>query len=145
MITLSCCVLLHFMLKAGLDDTIKLFDLRYVEKPIASYHGHVPGNGKRLKRIHRPTFYNSASSLESFILSGGEDSHAISIFQLGVGMQGDTEQQASSWQGEESLRSVFSRGRLPPDAGDIGSLAVQGRNVAVAVESGEVLLLSPNN
>lgn len=44
---------------------------------------------------------------------------------------------------EEGLQSVFSRGKLPPDVGDIGSLAVQGRNVAVAVEGGEVLMLLP--
>ena len=44
---------------------------------------------------------------------------------------------------EKGLQSVFSRGTLPPDVGDIGSLAVQGRNVAVAVEGGEVLMLLP--
>jgi hypothetical protein len=113
---------------AGLDEIIKLWDLRNTSSPIASFHGHVPGSGKRLKRIHRPTFSPaSSSSSSSFILSGGEGSHAISMFKLG----------------EEGLQSVFSRGKLPPDVGDIGSLAVQGRNVAVAVEGGEVLMLLP--
>ena len=77
---------------AGLDEIIKLWDLRNTSSPIASYHGHVPGNiGKRrLKRIHRPTFFNAAaatassSSIESFILSGGEGSHAISMFYYKV-------------------------------------------------------------
>ena len=45
-------------------------------------------------------------------------------------------------EGESKLHSVFSRGTLP-NLGDIGSLAVHGRDVAVAVEGGEVLLLSP--
>ena len=44
---------------------------------------------------------------------------------------------------ESGLQSVFSRGKLPPDVGDIGSLAVNGEDVAVAVEGGEVLMLSP--
>ena len=46
-------------------------------------------------------------------------------------------------EGESKLHSVFSRGALPHDVGDVGSLAVHGRDVAVAVEGGEVLLLSP--
>ncbi|KAL3781570.1 hypothetical protein ACHAW5_002579 [Stephanodiscus triporus] len=58
---------------AGLDDVIKLWDLRNTTSPIASYHGHVPLNGKKLKRIHRPIFLSTAASwssspLESFIL-----------------------------------------------------------------------------
>ena len=101
----------------------------------------MPGNGKRLKRIHRPTFFNDVSSKspgQSFILSGGEGSHSISMFQLG-------QEEKKTGKGDESkLHSVFSRGALPHDLGDIGSLAVHGRDVAVAVEGGEVLLLSPN-
>jgi hypothetical protein len=124
--------------KAELDDLIKLWDLRNTTSPIASYHGHVPVNGKKLKRIHRPIFLSTAASssslpLESFILSGGENSHAISMFQLPP--RGD-------FHVESPLQLVFSRGKLPMDVGDIGSLAVHGRNVAVAAEGGEVLLLS---
>ena len=37
----------------------------------------------------------------------------------------------------------MTRGTLPQDVGDIGSLAVHGRDIAVAVEGGEALLLSP--
>ena len=77
---------------------------------------------------------------ESFILSGGEGSHSISMFQL------DTiDRTGTSDTGEKRLHSVFSRGKLPPDVGDIGSLAVLGRNVAVAVDGGEVLMLSPKD
>jgi hypothetical protein len=124
-------------IQAGLDEVIKLWDLRNTASPIASYHGHVPASGRKLKSIHRPAFLttaasSSAPSLESFILSGGETSHAISMFQLTP--RGDCHE-------ESSPQSVFSRGRLPMDVGDIGSLAVHGRNVAVAA-GGEVLLLS---
>ena len=129
-----------------MDEYIKLWDLRNIKSPIASYHGHVPGCGKKLKRIHRPTFFlnNASSSLDttstescsdSFILSGGEGSNAISMFQLN-----NCEGSSSC----SSLQSVFSRGTFPADVGDVGSLAVDGRNVAVATEGGEVLLLSPD-
>ena len=143
---------------AGLDEIIKLWDLRNTSSPLASYHGHVPGNGNRkLKRIHRPTFLSSAgvsfsSAVEesSFILSGGEGSHAISMFQLGHQVAGGGGRRSDHPASEKRssnesmlLQSVFSRGTLPDDVGDIGSLAVQGRDVAVAVEGGEVLLLSP--
>ncbi len=51
---------------------------------------------------------------------------------------GDEQQKERS-----ELQSVFSRGKLPQDVGDIGSLAIHGNEVAVAVDGGEVLLLSP--
>ena len=131
-------------LTAGLDEHIKLWDLRNIKSPIASYHGHAPGSGGRVTRIHRPTFLlNTASSSseastesfsDSFIVSGGEGSNAISMFQL------DNCEGSSS---SSSLQSMFSRGTFPLGVGDVGSLAVDGRNVAVATESGEVLLLSP--
>ena len=134
-----------YHIKAGLDEVIKLWDLRNVSNPFASYHGHVPGNGKRLKRIHRPTFFNNVSSKssgQSFILTGGECSHSISMFQLGQHTHSMKEEKMGK--GDEcKLHSVFSRGTLPQNLGDIGSLAVHGRDVAVAVEGGEVLLLSP--
>jgi hypothetical protein len=125
-----------------MDEFIKLWDLRNTKAPIASYHGHVPGHGKKLKRIHRPTFLlntawspsetSSSLFLDSFILSGGEGSNAISMFQL-----------PNSEESSSPLQSVFSRGKFPADVGNVGSIAVNGRIVAVATEGGEVLLLSP--
>ena len=119
-----------------MDECIKLWDLRNIKSPIASYHGHVPGR-KKLKRIHRPTFLSSPTSptslSDSFILSGGEGSNAISMFRL------DKCEEKGSL-----LQSVYSRGTFPEEVGDVGTLAVNGRNnVAVATEGGEVFLLSP--
>lgn len=118
----------NVFLTAGLDETIKLWDARNTLRPLASFHGHVPKTGKRMKRIHRPTFMETAS--ESFILSGGEGSYSLSMYQL-------------SNLSSDGLHTVFSRGKLPEDHGDIGSIAVANNNVAVAGEGGEVLILSP--
>lgn len=41
------------------------------------------------------------------------------------------------------LRSVFSRGKLPDGSGDVGSMAVYSNQVAVTVEGGEVIVLTP--
>jgi WD40 repeat protein len=118
---------------AGLDDVIKLWDLRNTAEPVMSFQGHVPisGMNKKLKRIHRPTFFNVSS--ESFILSGGENSHSISMFRV------DEENVV-----EDALRSVFSRGKLPDGSGDVGSMAVHSSSdVAVTTEGGEVIVLTP--
>ena len=116
-------------LTAGLDTTIKLWDCRNASSPLAQFHGHVvPQNGKKMKRIHRPTFLSLGS--ESYILSGGEGSHSLSMFECSNGNDG-------------TLHSVFHRGKLPEDHGDAGSVTVLGDLVAVAGEGGEVLILSP--
>lgn len=118
---------------AGLDEMIKLWDLRNTTSPIVTYHGHVPGGaGRKLKRIHRPTFLNTSSS-DSFILSGGENSHSVSLFQLkNRGLHDSC----------SILQPVMSRGELPMDVGDVGSMATYGNHVAIATEGSEVLLLS---
>jgi WD40 repeat protein len=126
---------------AGLDDVIKLWDLRNTGKPVMSFHGHVPMSGRKLKRIHRPTFFcsNNSNSSESFILSGGENSHAISMFEV-------DQENVDLYSIEPSLlRSVFSRGKLPDGSGDVGSMAVNSDQVAVTVEGGEVLILQPKS
>lgn len=40
---------------------------------------------------------------------------------------------------------VYSRGKLPEDCGDAGTLATQDQFVAVAVDGGEVLILTPDS
>ena len=99
-----------------------------------SFHGHVPMSGRKLKRINRPTFFS-----ESFILSGGENSHAISMFEV-------DQANVDLYSLEPSLlRSVFSRGKLPDGSGDVGSMAVHSDQVAVTVEGGEVIILQPKS
>jgi WD40 repeat protein len=117
---------------AGLDEIIKIWDLRNTVRPFALFHGHVPSSGKKIKRIHRPAFLSlhNAYTTKSFILSGGEGSHAISMFNLDNVVK------------DNALNSVFSRGKLPPDVGDIGSVATHESHIAVAVEGGEILMLS---
>jgi WD40 repeat protein len=117
---------------AGLDEFIKLWDLRNTSSPIGTYHGHVPtSGGRKLKRIHRPTFLNSSS--DSYILSGGENSNALSLFQL---------KNRGLHDSSSLLQPVFSRGKLPIDVGDVGGVATCGKHVAFATEGGDVLLLS---
>jgi hypothetical protein len=43
-----------------------------------------------------------------------------------------------------AVATLFSRGRLPIDCGDTGSIAVHGNRVAVTVDQGEVLFLETN-
>ena len=120
----------NHLMTAGLDDQIKVFDIRSLDKPLFTYQGHVPTLSK-YKRIHHPVFYNPCqrtASSELFVLSGGESSAALSMFR--------------NEDAKESVVSVYSRGRLPADCGDAGCLAIQGQRVASTVDGGEVLLLA---
>lgn len=122
----------NFLMTAGLDNEIKIFDIRSSHRPVSSYLGHVPSNLGKYKRIHRPVFYNPcrrSSKKDLFSLSGGERSYSISMFRNSAATQ--------------SVISVYSRGKLPSGSGDAGCLAVQGERVACAVDGGEVLLLAP--
>ena len=119
------------LMTAGLDDQVKVFDIRSLDKPLYTYQGHVPTLSK-YKRIHHPVFYNPCqrtTSSELFVLSGGESSAALSMFR--------------NQDAKDAAVSVYSRGRLPADCGDAGCLAIQGQRVASTVDGGEVLLLAP--
>ena len=119
------------LMTAGLDDQVKVFDIRSLDKPLYTYQGHVPTLSK-YKRIHHPVFYNPCqrtASSELFVLSGGESSAALSMFR--------------NQDAKDAAVSVYSRGRLPADCGDAGCLAIQGQRVASTVDGGEVLLLAP--
>eukprot|EP00978_Attheya_sp_CCMP212_P049146 scaffold622956_cov67-Attheya_sp.AAC.2 len=41
--------------------------------------------------------------------------------------------------------TVYSRGKLPPECGDVGRIAVDNDHVAAAVGGGEILLLKPKH
>jgi hypothetical protein len=123
---------------------MKLWDIRSYSQPLCTYYGHVPHSGRRLRRIHPPVFYapNGVHS-QTFLLSGGEASHSLSMFQQRRGEYNNTDY--SGITNRETLRSaVFSRGTLPDDVGgDVGAIAVQGRLVAASVDGGDILLLAP--
>ena len=122
------------LMTAGLDDQIKVFDIRSPNKPLVTYKGHTPIISKH-KRIHRPIYYNPCNRPAGnpndrlFVLSGGENSHALSMFR--------------NQDAQNSVVSVYSRGKLPTDCGDAGCLAVHDERVAATVNGGEVLLLAP--
>jgi WD40 repeat protein len=53
----------HMLLTAGLDETIKMFDIRKCDAPVKEYTGHVPYKLAKLKAIHRPEFYASGAAI----------------------------------------------------------------------------------
>jgi hypothetical protein len=130
------------LLAAGLDSDIKLWDTRNLSQPTCTYYGHVPSSARRLKKIHHPTFYiprQQASRKDPlvdqcFILTGGEGSHALSMFRYDPN---------SSSNDIANRSSVFSRGTLFDDCGDVGCIAVHGEMVAASVDGGDILLLAP--
>jgi hypothetical protein len=127
---------------AGLDPIVKVWDQRNLSEPVLCLQGHVPTSTSRCKRIHRPVFFDPCFQTPTdpkqltgprvcpFLLTGGQGSSSVSVYKLG------------SQKNEESL---FSRGKLPVDCGDSGCIAVNGKQVAVAVDQGEIMLLEPSN
>jgi WD40 repeat protein len=140
------------LFSAGLDEEMKLWDIRYSQAPLCTYYGHVPHSGRRLRRIHHPVFYapNNGVTSQTFLLSGGEASHSFSMFQHKEYKNNTSSSTGASGTAtkRETLRSaVFSRGTLPDDiGGDVGAIAVhpQGRLVAASVDGGDILLLAPS-
>ena len=107
---------------------------------MATYHGHVPDNTLRCKRIHHPAFFNHNN--KTFILTGGEKSHSLSMYEHN---NNNVENQGKGNNSSNDMKesSFYSRGRLPDDCGDAGCIAVNEESVAISVEDGEILLLSP--
>lgn len=104
---------------AGLDPIVKIWDQRNLSEPLSMVQGHVPTSTSKFKRIHRPVFYGN-----EFLLTGGQGSSSVSVYNL-------------------SNSTLCSRGKLPEDCGDSGCIAVNGKQVAVTVDQGEILLLEP--
>ena len=111
-----------------------------MKEPLTSFYGHVPLTTKRFRRIHRPVFFNPLLNYQTsqkgpdFILSGSEGSESIFMFQHELSKKKES---------KEKNVPVFSRGNLPLHSGDVGCIAAQASNVAVATEGGNVLMLSP--
>jgi WD40 repeat protein len=135
------------LLTAGLDSVIQAWDMRYLKHGSPSllheYFGHVPTTTRGCKRIHHPVPYKSVCG-GRFILTGGQGSHALSIFQVQPPV--DTTRPPTVEACGVIRSPVYSRGSLPEDCShsDIGSIAVQQDIVAATVE-GEVLLLRPKS
>jgi len=138
---------------AGLDPIIKVWDQRNLSKPIASLQGHVPTSTGKCKKIHRPIFFfprmmmtattttttttNATGKYQClFLLTGGQGSSSVSMYQMGY--------QNNNHASSISQSSLFSRGKLPVDSGDSGCIAVNGKQVAVAVDQGEIIILEPS-
>jgi len=145
----------HLFLTAGLDSVIQAWDLRNLRnnngelRPVTEYVGHVPTSTRRCKRIHHPILYTPSSSrrgsLGYYVLSGGEGSHSLSMFQQRHNRPNTTTTVFDLPDKSNRQVCVFSRGMLPPDLGnaDVGSMAVYEDVVAASVE-GEVLFLRPS-
>jgi len=145
---------------AGLDPIIKFWDQRNLSKPLSCLQGHVP-TGIRCKKIHRPTFFypggkgiEMMTSLDEtssekrlpridgspFLLTGGQGSASISMYQTNYDHlhKNNTLQTKST---SSAAASLCSRGKLPRDCGDAGCIAVNGSQVAVTVNQGEIIIL----
>eukprot|EP00536_Pseudo-nitzschia_multiseries_P005427 jgi/Psemu1/295884/fgenesh1_pm.101_\ len=140
------------LVTAGLDPIVKVWDRRNLSAPVACLEGHVPTSTGRIRKIHRPAFFDpdskpkptknatSTASLSPqascpFLLTGGQGSSFLSMYQQ--------QQQQFSASSPQPHTSLFSRGKLPTDCGGSGSIAVNGKQVAVAIDQGEIILLEP--
>lgn len=129
-------------LTAGLDSVIQAWDLRFLKQhqPLCEYYGHIPLSTRRCKRINHPAFYRPfEQNSQRFLLSGGEGSHALSMFLC-------SKDRSNLLRNKLERHAVYSRGTLPHDCslGDVGSIAIQGESVAVSVDGGEILVLVPS-
>ncbi len=131
---------------------IKLWDKRNLYAPMLSFSGHVPLTIKKPKRIHRPAFITPAYPCnqsnvnnDDYILTGSEGSGCLSIFKYNDDTTRHNEVVGVSETSPSNDKiSVYSRGHLPDDIfGDVGSIAIHGSNAAIAVDGGDVLILSP--
>lgn len=121
----------HFA-TAGLDNVILVWDRRNLGTPFRKLKGHVPQTTRKHKRIHRPCFLKSDNE-NQYILSGSEGSGSLALFNF------DPESTP-----DQDITPVYSRGYLPQDCGDAGCSTVQGSNVAVAIDGGDVIILCPS-
>ena len=139
------------LVTAGLDPIVKVWDHRNLVEPIASLEGHVPTFTGRIRKIHRPIFFGldskstnnarwSSSHACPFLLTGGQGSSFVSMYQMGYNQIKNDDMLPIVSQPS----TLFSRGKLPIDCGESGSIAVNGKQVAVAVDQGEIIILEPS-
>ena len=115
--------------------------MRFLKNAVTTYTGHVPLQTKRCKKIHRPVFFvpsHSHATDNGLIMTGSQGSHCLSTFEFS-GLK-DTTQQNETF----TYNKVFSRGFMPENCGDVGCISSCRSNIAVTVDGGDVLLLSPS-
>lgn len=129
----------HQFITAGLDDTIHLFDLRNLSKPIRYFRGHVSSSLQKVKSIHRPVLSRCTSSSGNnnrYLITGGEGTRSLFIYSCEFSAEAPVEI-------EEQTQHLLRQGLLPQGCGDAGSIAIQDNQVCVSTASGDILLLAP--
>ncbi|GMH73328.1 hypothetical protein TL16_g06159 [Triparma laevis f. inornata] len=72
-----------FMTAGSCGDVIKLFDIRSPLKPTTSLRGHTFESGAGKRQIHHPNFYSPIRGGPSYVISGGDRTEGISMFEIG--------------------------------------------------------------
>ncbi|GMH62835.1 hypothetical protein TrLO_g1069 [Triparma laevis f. longispina] len=124
-----------FMTAGSCGDVIKLFDIRSPLKPTTSLRGHTFESGAGKRQIHHPNFYSPIRGGPSYVISGGDRTEGISMFEIG--------KSGGGVKGGEVRAS--NRGILGEDAGAICvEKDKEGWGFRVAAScGGGVQLLSP--
>ncbi|CAM9344824.1 unnamed protein product [Ectocarpus sp. 6 AP-2014] len=121
----------NLLLSAGLDSTLNLYDLRRLAAPLHVFRGHCPYALARPKAIHRPEFLPSGGGNRVNIITCGERSENISMYDAGSG-------------------GTVSRGLLGDEASalavgiaDWSKGSPEAAGIAAALPGGNVVLLEP--
>ena len=136
---------------AGMDWRIALWDIRYLQQPEWEFEGHVPTTGRKLNRIHHPTFFSIvngctegivsriSSSQNHDVLTGGQSSHSLSIFKYNASTcsRGTAAGGAAVTRPLQATKrgTIVSRGKLPTDdydGCDVGCIAVSTHNTTAS-------------
>ncbi|GMH91182.1 hypothetical protein TrST_g1726 [Triparma strigata] len=124
-----------FMTAGSCSDTIKLWDLRSSKEPTTCLRGHTFASGCGKRQIHHPHFYSPVVGGRTYVISGGDRTGGLSLFDVGGGNEGV--------KGGEI--TAVNRGIVGEDAGAICvEKDDEGYGFRVAASAGgEVHLLNP--
>jgi len=117
----------NVLLTAGLDHIIYQWDIRSLKTPVLSYVGHHDATIP-VKTIHRPVFWNN-----EYILSGGEGTYSISMFES---VNNKLHNNSNSVYHHPINSHTLEK--------DVGCLAALEDTVAVSVENGDICLFTPS-
>lgn len=124
---------------AGYDDVIRCWDMRNLDRSLMSLTGHLPQSNGRRKKIHHPLFYTprGGKTNKPFVLSGG--SSCLSIYDIAE------KSVCTTVCSSTFMRAPLSRGTIPDTRTDVGCITAHGHKIALSMEGGDVILLSPAN